>query len=465
MLSMGAHVVGHGPWVHRLCLGDREARERLLAGLHEAEALGQLEGQARLAYRQARLGCREGAPDPGYATWLLGAAQDAGPGVARTILYMALAHLHPLGDPEVFEHRVPDAAVVAYHRRRSGEAARIHSARLASIVAQRLAEGDRQGLQRAADAYALLDDTETIGTFRRLLEIAPDPQLRRTLWGALRASPMPEGFALFQAHCIPWLEGAMESWRARGAPIRGSPMRWGDPCARERFFRPRQSLATARERQTSSEMPECSSGFRASEPRGAAPGDCFDLPEERGTQFQDDVSLLRWLARRLRPHLDGAVFVERWPAVDAIALDRGPAEHSIFVNGDGVPVRLPLDANGAPDASLAEVIAQGLEGALQEERLIEAYLDGSSWHFGFDPCGEKWCAAAMLDIANVLLEKRGAPVRLARDPHPQRLLRVGVVAAADHPTSAAPGVTQQLGRSSPEIQRVDPGKCVPRHGN
>jgi len=438
MLSTGALVVGYGPWVHRLCLGDTGARERLLAGLHEADALGQLEGQARLAYSQVLRGCPEGAPDPAYATWLLRAARDAPPGEARTILYVALAYLHPLDDPEVFEDRVPDDAVVAYHRRRSGETARIHSERLASIVKQRLAEGDRRGLQSAAESYAHLDHTKTLDTFRQLLELAPDPEIRDTLWRALRASPTPEGFALFRVYCIPWLEGAMDSWRARGAPIRGSPMRWGNPCARESLFRLRRSPATAAENRAPPEVPECTLGFGALPQHGvAAPGDCFDLPDLRGTQFVGDVSLLRWLTRLLRPHLDGAVYVERWPAVDAIALDRGPIEHLIFVNGDAVAVRLPPDANGAPDASVGEVIAEALEVVLPEERVIDAYLDGLRRRFAFDFCGDKWCAAAMLDIANVLLEARRAPVRIARDPSPHGL-RLRVVATADGSTSTAP---------------------------
>lgn len=437
MLSTGAVVVGYGPWVHRLCLGDTGARERLLAGLHEADDLGQLKGQVRLAYSRTLLGCPEGAPDPAHATWLLRAALEARPGEARTILYSALAYVHPLNAPEVFEDRVPDDAVVAYHRRRSGEAARIHSARLASIVRQRLAEGDRRGLQSAAQSYARLDHTETVVTFRQLLELAPDPELRDTLWRALRASPSPEGFALFRTYCIPWLKGAIESRRARGAPIRGSPSRWGDPCARESSFLRRSSAASA-EHRAPPERPECTLGFGALPQHGiAAPGDCFDLPDERGTQFVGDVSLLRWLTRLLRPHLDDAVYVERWPAVDAIARDRGPIEQLIFVNGDAVSVRLPLDANGAPDASVGEVIAGALEGALHEERLIEAYLDGLRRRFVFDSCGDKWCAAAMLEIANVLLEARRAPVRITGDPRPHGL-RLRVVATAGGSTSVAP---------------------------
>jgi hypothetical protein len=112
-------------------------------------------------------------------------------------------------------------------------------------------------------------------------------------------------------------------------------------------------------------------------------------------------------------------------------------EQMIFVNGDGVSVRLPLDANGAPGASVGEAIAEALETAIHEERVIDVYLDDLRRRFVFDSCGDKWCAAAMLDIANVLLEARRAPLRIVRDPHPNGL-RLRVVAAEDDSTSVAP---------------------------
>jgi hypothetical protein len=132
------------------------------------------------------------------------------------------------------------------------------------------------------------------------------------------------------------------------------------------------------------------------------------------------------LVRLVRPHLDAVAIAERWPAVDAVSLERGQIEHTIFVNGDGVLVRVPPDETGAPDAAVAATITRQLEEALDGERWIDVEHDGVRRRFAFGPCGAPWCAQAMLDIANALLEGSRAPVRLTRDTSEPHVLRIRV---------------------------------------
>ncbi len=70
------------------------------------------------------------------------------------------------------------------------------------------------------------------------------------------------------------------------------------------------------------------------------------------------------------------------------------------------------------------------EHALVAERRIDVEHDGVRRRFAFDPCGDAWCAEAMLGIANTLLDESRAPVRLARDRDAPYVLRVRVEAAA-----------------------------------
>lgn len=152
------------------------------------------------------------------------------------------------------------------------------------------------------------------------------------------------------------------------------------------------------------------------------------MPLERAIRFQGDAELLRRLTRWLRPHLDGAVFVERWPAVEAVGLDHGPLRIPVHVRGDRVFVRVPRGADGGPDSDLARALERALGEALEGERRIDAHLDGTRRRLSFAPCGDRWCADLAVGVLNELLEARRAPVRLRRDPAPD-VLRLHVVAA------------------------------------
>jgi len=222
--------------------------------------------------------------------------------------------------------------------------------------------------------------------------------------------------------------------------MRGSPHRWGDPCSREDFRSPSSSSGSA-DASTQENVP-APARCQPVPWYEALPADptfetCFDLSTTRGTQFAGDGQLLRTLVRLVRPHLDAAVFAERWPAVDAVSLDRGQIEHTIFVNGDGVLVRVPPDETGAPDAAVAATITRELGQALAGERWIDVEHDGVRRRFAFSPCGAPWCAEAMLDIANALLEASAAPVRLTRDPSAPYVLRIRVEATARLARSAS----------------------------
>lgn len=413
-----------GPWTHRLCLGDKRAAAQILAGLEEAAAAGYLtlenpENDAvDWAYRQIALGCRDRGPDAAHARWLARAAREAEQRAARALLFDVLASVHPLDEPELIEQEAPDDALIAFHRRRSGDNANVYSARLAGIVERRLADGDERGLRAAAEALARSSDARAVETLRRLLHRDPPVALAKALWRPLRVSPRADGFAVFQSYCAPSLERSMDVWRANGAPMRGSPHRWGDPCAREDFFEFR-SAADSAGSSTREEIP-APARCRPVPSYDPLPDDrssetCFDLGTTRATRFTGDGQLLRTLIRLVRPHLDSAVIFESWPAVDAVSLDREELEHAISVRGDGIRVTVPPDGTGAPDAAVAATITRELERALVAERWIDVEHDGERFRFAFDPCGAPWCAEAMLEIVNVLLEARRAPVRLIRD--------------------------------------------------
>jgi hypothetical protein len=431
LLAAADGMSQHGPWTHRLCLGDERAVAHVLAGLEEAAANGALEkAEVDWAYREIVRGCPDRGPDEAHARWLSRAARDAKTAGARALLFDALASVHPLDEPELFEQEAPDDALIAFHRRRSGDSANAYSARLAALVERRLADGDERGLRNAAEALARSSDVRAVETFRRLLDRRPPTELADALWRPLRASPHADGFALFQSHCAPRREQANEAWIASGPrDVRGSPYRWGDPCSRETF----PSLPSASGSADASSQEHVPAPARCQPlpwyeavPASPASETCFDLPTTRGTQFAGDAQLLRTLIRVVRPHLDSVAFAERWPAVDAVSLERGQIEHTIFVNGDGVLVRVPPDETGAPDAAVAATITRQLEEALDGERWIDVEHDGVRRRFAFGPCGAPWCAQAMLDIANALLEGNRAPVRLTRDSSEPHVLRIRV---------------------------------------
>lgn len=430
LLAAADAMSQQGPWTHRLCLGDERAAVQVLEGLEEAAANGALEkAEVDWAYREIVRGCPDRGADEAHARWLSRAARDAKTEGARALLFEALASVHPLDEPELFEQEAPDDALIAFHRRRSGDAANAYSARLAALVERRLADGDQRGLRSAAEALARSSDVRAIETFRRLLDRKPPTELADALWRPLRASPRADGFALFQSHCAPRLEQSMEKWRASGASMRGSPHRWGDPCSRETFpSPPSPSGPPDASKQENVPARAVCHPFPRNEslPTDPIVGNCLDLSTTRGTQFAGDGQLLRLLVRLVRPHLDAAVFAEHWPAVDAVSLDRGPIEHTIFVNGDGILVRVPPDETGAPDAAVAATITRQLERALAGERWIDVEHDGARRRFAFGPCGATWCAQAMLEIANTLLEGSRSPLRLTRDPSEPHVLRIRV---------------------------------------
>jgi len=111
------------------------------------------------------LGCPERGPDEAHARWLARAARDAKSAAARALLFDALASVHPLDEPELFEQEAPDDALIAFHRRRSGDSANAYSARLAALVERRLADGDERGLRSAAEALARSSDVRAVETF------------------------------------------------------------------------------------------------------------------------------------------------------------------------------------------------------------------------------------------------------------------------------------------------------------
>lgn len=437
LLAVSDSIGQEGPWTHRLCLGDERAAARVLAGLEEAAAGGFLEEPhvESWAYRQIVLGCRDREPDEAHIRWLSRAARETRAAAVRVLLFDALASVCPLDEPEFFESEAPDDALVAFHARRSGDTANVYSARLAGIVERRLADGDERGLRAAAEAFARSSDARVIETLRRLLDREPPVALAEALWRPLRASPRADGFALFQSHCAPRLEQSMDAWRANGAPMRGSPHRWGDPCAKEGRFSSRAAAGSADPSRR--EEPAAAARCRPVPshewlPENLSSETCFDLGTTRGTQFAGDVQLLRTLARLVRPHLDAAVFVERWPAADAVSLERGEIELTTFVHGDALLVRVPPDETGAPDAAVAATIAEEVERTLSGERWIDVEHDGVRRRFAFDPCGDSWCAEEMLEIVNTLLDESHAPMRLARDPAEPYVLRIRIEAAAGH---------------------------------
>lgn len=358
------------------------------------------------------------------------AARDASQPGARDLLFALLAAVHPLGESEVFDREAPDDALVAFYSRRSGDTIRVYSARLAALALRRLAEGDERGLRTAAYALARSSDARAVETVRRLLPREPPAELASALWQALGASPQEDGFALFQTYCVPWLAGAMQRWSDRGAPPRGSPRRWGDPCARGPVFFPGGPADSALAATPRAPSPCDDSPRSLAVSREPAIGTCFDLGTTRGTQFAGDAEFLRAIARRVRPYLDGARFNERWPAADSVHVERGEIDYTAFVHGDGDLVRVPPDEAGAPDAAVAATIALELERALSAERWIDVEHEGVRRRFAFDPCGSSWCVETMLEIVNTLLDESRAPVRLTRDPAEPYVLRIRVEAAA-----------------------------------
>ena len=439
LIAVADGIGQEGPWTHRLCLADERAAAQILAGLEEAAAAGSLalenpENDAvDWAYRQIALGCRDHGPDAAHPRWLARAARDAGHTAARALLFDVLASVHPLDEPELFEQEAPDDALIAFHRRRSGDTANVYSARLAGIIERRLADGDERGLRAAAEALARSSDARAVETFRRLLAREPPATLADALWRPLRASPRTDGFALFQSHCMPRLEQSMDAWRANGAPMLGSPRRWGNPCSRDDYFSPPSvSDATGSAIQQDSSTPLRCQPVPSHDPlpKDRISETCFDLQAARATQFAGDSSLLHTLIRLVRPHLDSVVVFESWPAVDAVRLDRGQLEHAISVRGDGIRVTVPPDVTGAPDEAVAATITRELERALLAERWIDVEHEGVRSRFVFDPCGAPWCAEAMLEIVNTLLETRRTPVRLTRDPAEPYVLRIRIEAAA-----------------------------------
>ncbi len=217
----------------------------------------------------------------------------------------------------------------------------------------------------------------------------------------MRNQTEPAASEIFHSSCERDLAESIETWRRRGGSLRGSPTRWGHPCRGATA----ESWAATPSPKTSHE-----------DPRFAFPaelGRAVWLSSEPGWQFDDQTLPLWQIAEVVRPDLDDAIFRDVWPAVDAVALHRGPAAVDVFVNGDGVTLHVPL-RDGRPDLSVAEEIRDALLPALEQERRIDAWRDGERLSVRYRPAKDRYDVDALLEMANALLADARSELRVAR---------------------------------------------------
>jgi len=378
----------------RLCRGDSFERARFLDGLHRA--LAEPETPLRYAYRELAFQCYELRS---HCEWLAAQAERQA-GDAAALLWSATASCWPIEDSARFESRaVPDDVVVGFYGRlHPGE--HFHSARLAEVIERRVGANDERGAYDALRIYARMDHPATASHLLRLLEQASNDTLRMSIAEALIQQTNGDAARVGSEICRKRLEVSMDHWRQSGAGPRGSPLRWGDPCERGAMFGPRPISTTERSYDPLASIP-AHLGTRA-------------LVSMSGDfQFTDHTRLLRELIDLVRPELDDVLVDDEWPAVDAVSLDRGARELMIFVNGDGVNVRVP-EHDGAPDARAGDLVAIELTTALQAPRRFVVWFGSETFRFEHRGVGDEFDVETALGVTNFLLERAGSARRFAR---------------------------------------------------
>ncbi len=219
------------------------------------------------------------------------------------------------------------------------------------ILRERLTRRDPASVGEAVTALAALDRPETVLTLAELLANPPDPSHRTTIAHALMRSRHSMGVEIGVAACGRLLADRIAAWQKRGAPLRGAPTRWGDPCSlgqNELFPR---------------------SEWRAQRPE-RGPRGTHDAIWPRGL-----ATALRNLTLRVRPDLDAAIVVERFPALDALTPPEGHRPYQLFVNGDAYVVPIAGPGSEPAPEEIARLSAR-IEEALEQPRTLEVYLDG-----------------------------------------------------------------------------------------
>jgi hypothetical protein len=417
----------------RLCRGDSFERARFLDGLHRA--LAEPETPLRYAYREIAVQCHELRS---HCEWLAAQAERHA-GDAAELLWSATASCWPIEDPARFESRaVPDDVVVGFYGRlRPGE--HLHSARLAEVVERRVGANDERGADDALLAYARMDHPATASHLLRLLEQTTNETTRRSIAQALIEQTSADAARVGTEICRRNLEVAMDAWRQSGANLRGSPMRFGDPCMRGALGGPRPMQATEQYEDPLAAIP-ASLGTRAF------------VSMSGDFQFTDHTRLLRELIELVRPELDDVLVDDEWPAVEAVSLDRGARELMIFVNGDGVNVRVP-ERDAAPDARAGDLVAIELTTALQAPRRFVVWSRGETFRFEHRGVGGEFDVEAALGVTNFLLERAGSARRVALLPIPHRLA-VLVAEPAAMTDAFGRGLVEAVSTATP--QRPDP---------
>lgn len=382
-----------GYLAHRLCRGDEDVRAATLASLRWLPASPQTpprpwrpEHWLRIAHADLLNACRD---KPALCEWVRQAipGESAHPG--RDLLWMRLASCGARQDHARFQREeAPEEALIRYASTMGSSG--YPSMRLERMLRRRIEKGDPAEFGQPLAAFASLDRKRTANTLIEMLDGENRENVRWSISRTLMGLSDPEAAEFGRRECRRSLEKKIEAWRARGAPIRDSPTRFGDPCSRSG-----NSILLPR------------TGFSDWRPEKGTPG-------VRATGWLDEhATALRNLTLRVRPDLDHAIIVERLPALDSMAIEQGHRPRQVFVNGDAriVPVPPGIDE---PDPGEVLRLAAVVEEALKQPRVVEAYLGDRRFSLEF-AADER---PDLVLFLNELLAAEGSPRRLEPDtPH------------------------------------------------
>ncbi len=303
--------------------------------------------------------------------------------------------------PRFENEGVPDEALIRYVE--EVPAPGVYSERLATLVRERVILGDTASLQLPLVAFGKQNGGKNVAFLLDLLRTEDRSDVRWAIGEQLMRQADPAVAAVGLEECRRHLAERMEKWRTNGAPIRGSPLRWGSPCEGDYLFR-RPASPLLR----SSQSPP------------------NPMPREFGTHggwLDEHATILRNLTLLVRPDLDEAVFVEGVPALDAIPTGIDDRPTQVFVNGDVIVLPLPPNAQEEDPAyvewvrgQIEETLAgKGVLEGFKQARAIDAYVADRRFRLHVPQETE----AELIDFANRLLQAVASTYRIGLDPNGQ----------------------------------------------
>lgn len=183
----------------RICGGDTEAADRLLAAVREADDAGTLDEGLKSRYRKVFYQCRRRER---HCDWLVETLRSEDSPRVAGFLAPALTTCPGLRGFDVVDRQdLPLDDVLALYLRASGSPALPVHERLVEAVADRARAEDHKQARDAGRALRSLGDRDALEVARRAREQLDDPDARGYVTLVLSGSSIPEAVDLWRQGC------------------------------------------------------------------------------------------------------------------------------------------------------------------------------------------------------------------------------------------------------------------------